>query len=226
MTAAPGIYIPPIRPLWTPGRSLHRLGRSLRRAMGAAGEVDVFGDDGDVLLDDDGKVKICGDCCECAHAELILTIRDSAPCEGCSNNTGFGAGSAFYTINEDADGDYTVPFVSADDTSCLYSLAVDVDYGHRDNYLQDNCNSFNFTHTWTQLRMGIVLTRSTNTITGVSFTPWDVRHASFENLSGSWAFGDEIENNSSITFCGDGPDPDEDVLFFGSDVVAEVNPVV
>lgn len=144
MTAAPapGIYIPPIRPLWTPGNGLRRLGRSLRRAMGAAGEADLIGNDGDVLLDDDGKVTICGDCCGCPDSVTVTVSGTSTSlCTGCHNPA--SGGGHEWRNHDNFDGDYVVAKSGETENICIYATTIPVSTTMIiDQYALTNCVTF------------------------------------------------------------------------------------
>jgi hypothetical protein len=100
------ILTPPIQPLWVPRRRVispykhtcpqcgkewgkRSVWERLRLAMGANGEIDLD-DAGNQLIDDDGNLQICEDCCVCfletASAVVNLTVSGS----DCASSALFG----------------------------------------------------------------------------------------------------------------------------------------
>ncbi len=96
--------------------------------MGAAGEVDLHGDDGNIMIGDGGKVKICGDCCpdwaNCSPTSLSVTLAgfNGNSCVDCIDVSPGGSGT--YTNGRNVDGTYSVPFDFADANSCRFKLDI------------------------------------------------------------------------------------------------------
>lgn len=144
--------------------------------MGAAGETDLFGDDGDVLLDDDGKVKICGECCddECSIESIDITVTGTTTslCTGCQYT---GSGSHIWSDHDDFDGDYTLELFSQSDTACNYfssdpvTTAMDIEI-HDGSVCDDLLVTSSVT--FIQAQVSILKNPVGNPISFVHFSAW------------------------------------------------------
>jgi hypothetical protein len=93
--------------------------------MGDEGQVDLYGDDGKVLLDEEGRVKIDGECC--GGQEIVINAKENCMC---GPNVVYAISVAL------TEGTWRLTYQSG---------AVTTNTGDRDGWnayrVQNNCNS-------------------------------------------------------------------------------------
>lgn len=188
--------------------------------MGTNGQFDIDSGNGNgrFLLDEQGRFKICGDCCEsCPHPSLIVTLSgvDAGLCTECFS---YSVGYAYQYTGLNVDGTYELPFIAGEGTyttPCVYEIETTRPGLHaRDHYEGASggvCSSFVDAQATDQLRIQVRLVGSevTGIFAGAMDLPTNPKNVTILSYarsslghSGPYYLGDTIQNHADCNHAG------------------------